>query len=131
MILKVLYLLYLDRLLRPNLENRHTFKRRTDKAPLSRQRLYLPPFTLKAFGRLRLIKYWAFTCSKIITEAPKEAVELVVPLLLILNRFTPSSSVFINNFEQVTFLVDFDDCLNDNDNNDNDNSHDEDVDRSQ
>ena len=131
MILKVLYLLYLDRLLRPNLENRHIFKRGTDKAPLSRQRLYFPPFALKAFGRLRLIKYWAFTCSKIITEAPKEAVELVVPLLLILNRFTPSSSVFINNFEQVTFIVDFDDCLNDNDNNDNDNSHDEDVDRSQ
>ena len=47
-------------------------------------------------------------------------------LLLTLNRLTPSSSVFTVNFEQVTFIVSFGACW-DNNNND-DNRHDEDVD---
>ena len=49
-------------------------------------------------------------------------------LLLILNRFTPSSSVFIVKFEQVIFIVNFDACWNDDDDENDDNSHDEHVD---
>ena len=43
-------------------------------------------------------------------------------LSLTLNRFTPSSTIFIVNFEQICAFWD------DNDNNNDDNSHDEDVD---
>ena len=48
---------------------------------------------------------------------------LLVSLLLIMNKFTPSFSVFIVNVEQVNA------CSDDNDNNNDGSSHDEDVNR--
>ena len=60
---------------------------------------------LKGLSKLKM------QISEILSEV------VLVSLLLTLNRFTSSSSIFIVNFEQINI------CWDDNDNNNSDNSH--------
>ena len=61
---------------------------------------------LKGLSKLKM------QISEILSEV------VLVSLLLTLNRFTSSSSIFIVNFEQINI------CWDDKDNNNSDNSHD-------